>query len=207
MVKEIRVYVEGGGPPGNTDVHIRLRRGFKSFVQKDASLGDQVKSKISFISCGGRGDAFNDFQRARRSNPDCIIILLVDSECPVEHSNPWLHLEKYDRWDISGLEDVQCQLMVQNMEAWIAADVKALETFYGTTNFKSEYFSLIKSVEALSKRTLDVNLRAATRRTDKGKYHKTRHAPDIIALLDPSVVRNKASYCNRFFKTLADIAL
>ena len=45
-------------------------------------------------------------------------------------------------------------------------------------------------------------LDAATSATQKRKYHKTRHAPEILADLDSRKVRAAAPACDRFFLAL-----
>ncbi|MEH1902867.1 MAG: DUF4276 family protein [Nostoc sp.] len=52
---------------------------------------------------------------------------------------------------------------------------------------------------------MKVWLEAATRRTDKRKYHKTNHASKLLELLDVAKVRQASPYCDRLFTTLTGI--
>ena len=38
--------------------------------------------------------------------------------------------------------------------------------------------------------------------TQKGKYHKTMHAPDLLARIDAAKVRAAAPACDRLFNVL-----
>jgi hypothetical protein len=46
------------------------------------------------------------------------------------------------------------------------------------------------------------SLKQATRQTQKGRYHKTQHAPRILESLDPTKVRRAAPNCDRLFREL-----
>jgi hypothetical protein len=85
--------------------------------------------------------------------------------------------------------------MVQVMEAWFLADVSALRAFYGDRlqvgwNPKVEE---IPKDDAL-----------ATLKRFGGEYHKTKHAPKLLAVIDPTTVRNAAPNCERMFRALLD---
>ena len=132
------------------------------------------------------------------SYPDAFNVLLVDSESPVSESHtPWEHLRsrKEDQpWilDSLGIDDACCHLMVQTMEAWFIADIDALKQFYNG-ELKADYLykrlENYQSLEKVSKYNLTKWLTSATNKTSKGKYHKTRHAPKLLELLDVDKVR------------------
>jgi len=44
----------------------------------------------------------------------------------------------------------------------------------------------------------------ATQNTQKGEYHKVRHGPKILALVDVAKVRGKAKHCERMFTVLTN---
>ena len=128
MVKEINVYVEGGGDDNKTWTPVR--KGFSAFLKDLRELAGRKKIVFKIIPCGPRGTAKNDFFTALESNPDAFNILLVDSERPVE-KEPWKHLRDQDRWELKEIHNDRCHLMVQIMESWLIADIKALKNYYG----------------------------------------------------------------------------
>lgn len=115
-----------------------------------------------------------------------------------ENIGPWAHLN----CDSLGLDDSHCHLMAQAMEAWLIADTEALKEVYGK-GFNEN--SLPKNpVEQITVKDLIDSLKKATASTTKGKYHKTKHALEILKKLDVDKVRQAAPYCDRLFKTLAE---
>ena len=92
--------------------------------------------------------------------------------------------------------------MVQMMEAWLVADVAALERFYGQ-GFRLNAIPARADVESIDKADLEDALRNATRHTQKGSYHKIRHGAKLLEFLDAATVRSKAPHCDRLFAVLA----
>lgn len=130
-------------------------------------------------------------------------MLLVDAEVPVKSSNPWHHLRRDsgDGWKNPGAQTNQCHLMVQIMEAWLIADRETLASFYGQ-DFQASALPHATDVENVPKGTLIDALERATRKTRKGKYHKTNHGPAILAAAHPDEVARRAPHCQRFFDAL-----
>ncbi len=200
MVNEVCIYVEGGGD--YKDGRALLREGLSRFLRELIELARQRRVRWSIIPCGARHDAFDNFQRALRAHPNSFNVLLVDSEAPV-YAEPWQHLQEHDRWQRPvEVENDQCHLMVQTMEAWLVADRAALERFYGQ-GFNSNALPRNRHVEQIDKATLSESLTHATRQTSAGAYHKIRHGARLIGLIDPSVVRAVAPFCERLFTTLS----
>ena len=201
MTLEIRIYVEGGGDGAATKGAVR--QGFGAFLKplRDSARRSRIGWRI--IACGSRNSAFEDFSTALRTHPDAFNVLLVDSEDPVT-APPWTHLRQRDRWETPDLPDAHCHLMVQTMEAWLLADRDALVRFYGL-QFSAGRLPGHSDVEQVDKRALLGALKAATRNTGKGEYHKIRHGPKLLANLDPSKVRDAARNCDRLFSTLTDL--
>ncbi len=198
-MSEVRIYVEGGG--NHADGKARLREGFSGFLRELVVLARQRRIRWSIIACGSRNDAFDDFQRAIQTHPNAFNVLLVDSEAPVQTA-PWQHLLARDRWQCpGGIEDDQCHLMVQTMEAWLVADRAALARFYGQ-GFNPNLLPRNQQVEQIDKETLSNALARATRQTPAGAYHKIRHGARLIGQLDPATVRAAAPSCERLFATL-----
>jgi hypothetical protein len=154
------------------------------------------------VACGSRQSAFDDFEIALRQHPDAFNVLLVDAEGPVTRS-PWDHLQDRDHWSIQGIPGDHCHLMVQVMEAWIVADIETLRRFYGQ-GFNANPIPGQEDVESIAKADLERALIQATRNTQKGEYHKIRHGPKILALVDVNKIRNRAQHCDRMFTTLSN---
>ena len=200
MVEEIRIYVEGGGDGKNTKTPVR--KGFSGFFNDLISEARKKHINWSIIACGPRNTAYTDFIRALNSHPDAFNVLLVDSESPVT-SVPWEHLKNQDRWDLHDSHNEQCHLMVQMMESWLIADIEALKKFYGH-DFNENKIPDNKNVEDISKATIKVSLRAATSKTQKGRYHKINHGPKILELVDTQKVKKAAPHCKRMFTLLSE---
>jgi len=200
VVSEIRIYVEGGGDQRSGKAAIQ--EGFSKFLSslKDMARGRHIRWHV--IACGSRQSAFHDFEIASRQHADAFNVLLVDAEGQITGS-PWDHLQDRDHWSIQGIPDDHCHLMVQVMEAWIIADIETLRKFYGQ-RFNSNSIPRRKDVELIAKGEVQRALIQATQNTQKGEYHKVRHGPRILALVDVSKVRNRARHCDRMFTTLSN---
>jgi hypothetical protein len=200
-VKEIRIYVEGGG---DANSKARLRIAFGRFL---APLHDAAREKRigwRVIACGSRSDTFTSFRIDLPRYRDALMLLLVDAEGPLT-GTPSEHVTQKDgaARDLAGVPDEQIHLMVEAMEAWIAADSPALSRYYGQ-GFQTSALPRHKNIEKVSKQDLFAALDAATRGTQKGRYHKIHHAPELIERLAPLTVRKRAPHCDRLFTTLED---
>jgi len=203
MVKEVRIYIEGGGDGKNTKQ--LLRQGFSSFFKELVQVAQSKKIKWQIILCGSRNHAFRDFKNALADHPNAFVILLVDSEAPVVKQSPWEHLKSRDNWDSPGVDDTHCYLMVQAMEAWLIADIDSLKRFYGQ-GFKENAIPKNRNVEKIEKHLLEPSLKAATRDTkSKGEYQKIQHASKLLEMLDVGKVRKASSECDRIFTTLTEL--
>jgi hypothetical protein len=200
VVSAIRIYVEGGGDSGDTKAI--FRRGFGEFLRDLRTLARQHKIEWAIVPCGGRHQTFDNFQIAIRTHRDAFNVLLVDAEGPVTDP-PWEHLHKRDRWRRpEGITDDQCHLMVQSMEAWIAADIEALQQYYGQ-NFNPNPIPRNPDIEGVDRQRIADALAEATRQTRKGRYHKINHAAELLERLNVARVRASAPHCDRLFTTLA----
>ncbi len=181
LVTSTRIYVEGGGDSrANLS---KCRKGFSKFFEKVVPPG----RKPRIIACGGRQNTYQKFTLAYEKY-DANVILLVDSEGPV--SEPvWDHLKRRDSWGSSGFSDESAQLMVQSMETWFLADKEALAEFYGQ-GFALNSLPPRENIEEIPKEDVAKGLDKASRNASKGLYHKTRHAFDILASIDPEKLDN-----------------
>jgi hypothetical protein len=200
MVEAIRIYCEGGGP-GNSTKDL-LRKGMNEFLRELKNIARSKRIRWDLIACGSRQDAYEDFVRALRTFPGAFNVLLVDSDLPV-NPPPWRHLKQNNSWELDEEHDLQCHLMAQAMEAWLIADVEALKTYYGR-DFNANTIPTNANVEQIDKNQLTRALNDATRRTQKGKYDKIKHASEILQKLDVTKVRRAAPHCDHLFKTLAE---
>ncbi|MEG5038854.1 MULTISPECIES: DUF4276 family protein [unclassified Microcoleus] len=205
MVKEVRIYIEGGGEGKNTKQ--LLRGGFSFFFKELVDVARSNKIKWNITVCGSRNNAFRDFKNALADHPNAFIILLVDSEAPVKlKQRPWEHLKSRDNWDSpAGVDETHCYLMVQAMEAWLMADIDTLKRFYGQ-GFKENVIPKNINVETIEKDSLERSLKAASRDTkSKGEYQKIQHASKLLEMLNVDKVRKASSECDRIFTTLTEL--
>lgn len=198
-MREIRIYVEGGG---GKDSKARMREAFSRFLSEPRAQAQQKRTPLRVILCGSRDDTFKAFRSAVRDHPEDRVFLLVDAEQAVTGS-PREHLEARDPWDLSFAEDAQCHLMAQVMESWFLADPAALDRFYGH-QFGSKQIPARKNVEEVPKTEVESALKSATSKTQKGEYHKIRHGAPILESLDPRRVRDRAPHCKLLFEALEE---
>lgn len=198
MVREILIYVEGGGD--RSDSKAAIREGFNNFLRPLRDLARANGLRWSLTACGGRNAAFDAFRRAAEDHPDSFLVLLVDSEAPVA-VEPRKHLRDRDGWNLAELSPENCHLMVQTVEAWLIADPETLARFYGQ-RFLHGALPRRRDVEAIAKDDLVRALDRATARTQKGRYHKISHCADLLGLLDRNRVRARARHCDLLFTTL-----
>lgn len=199
MVKEVRIYIEGGGD--GKDSKAKLRQGFSLFLKEICATARSKKIGWNIILCGSRNTAFRDFKNALEDHPNAFNILLVDAEAPYKTTSPWQHLKNRDNWSSLDADDNCCHLMIQTMEAWLIADITALENYYGQ-GFNTNAIPKNSNVEEIDKETIEVALKIATKNTGKGEYHKINHAAKLLELLNVEKVCRSAPYCDRFFATL-----
>lgn len=194
MVAEIRIYVEG---------HHRLDSGFKAFLGEIRQAARQRAVRCEPIMCGAT--PVRDFMKALRTHPDALNVLLIDSDRSFDN-NLFEQLRQRDDWQPPpGAEpgDDRVFWMVQLMESWFLADRDALRIYYGQ-GFHTNALPGNPQVENVPKADVLAALKAATRGTTKGEYHKTAHAPQLLARLDPVRVKTAAPNCRRLFETLLE---
>ena len=191
----IRIYVEGGFE-GSTKTN--CRKAFSTFLAKVVRPGS-----FKVIASGSRAQAFQDFCSALRQHPADYKVLLVDSETAVT-TRSWQHLRERegDNWPRPhGADDDQVHLMVQVMEAWFLADPDALSTYY-KQGFLRNSLPRRKNIEMIDKKTVFESLSHASKDTQKGSYHKTRHGFELLELIDPGLVQAASSHAADLFAVL-----
>jgi hypothetical protein len=188
MVSKVRIHFEGDPA---------LREGFSEFFKE---LGATLGLAPKFIA--GKADPCGVFLLALETHPGALNILLIDSERP----------------DDGKLFETICQpkgidarsrdhvfWMVQCMEAWFLADAEALRQYYGK-DFRENAVRLNPEVEEIPKKDVFEALRTATKDTSKGRYHKTKHAPFLLKLIDPALVKQASAHCRRMFDRVPQLA-
>ena len=130
-------------------------------------------------------------------------LLLVDSETAV-NANPWEHLSdrESDNWNRpAGASEDQAHLMVQVMESWFLADKNALADFYGQ-GFLRKALPQQPNIEEIARQDVLKKLRHASKPTQKGEYHKTRHGFELLELIEPGLVRAASHHADSLFLVL-----
>jgi hypothetical protein len=202
-MRGIAIYMEGGGD--SRDAKVALRQGMDDFLRplKDSARVKSLHWKL--VCCGGRDQAYSAFLNAHRIGEFEIVVLLVDAELEVIFA-PCVHLKNRDNWDFTGIDDGAVHLMTQTMETWIVADPNTLAAYYGQ-RFNRNALPRAQNLETVGKQQIASSLEQATRLTQKGAYHKIRHASDLLKLIGQRDVRIRCPSCERFFAELAgDIA-
>jgi hypothetical protein len=200
-MSSIAIYMEGGG--SGKDSKGALRAGMETFLSplKDAARAKEWRWRL--VCCGGRNATFDGFRNALRNGDDAIVALLVDAEGAVK-GPVRAHLQSTDRWDLKSVSDDAVHLMVQTMEAWIVADPDALAAYY-EQKFRRSALPLSQDLEAVAKDDVANALAEATRDTQKGRYHKIRHASDLLMRIDREKVQKRCRHCARLFERLLEL--
>ena len=197
-VSQISIYMEGGGR--GRDTKAALRVGMDGFLQKLKDAARNKSWRWKLVCCGSRTQAFRAYRNAQISSDASIVILLVDSEGPVQN-RVHVHLNQRDSLNLTEDEEGHIHMMVQTMETWIVADAGALARYY-QKGFNSNALPRNRDLESVPKTEIARSLQRATERTTKGEYHKIRHASDLLQLVDAKVVQKRCSYCKRLFDLL-----
>ena len=187
----LTIYFEGGGD--TAEQKAQLRRGMDAFLTMLKNRARVRKWYWKLVPCGGRQATFDAFTNARlKAARSEIIILLVNSEALVTAASCAEHLRQRDGdgWDLSGVEADRVHMMAQAMEAWIVADPDALATYYGQ-GFRRDVLPQRKNLEEEPKSDCAEKLAVATRGSQKGTYHKIRHASDLLARISTEKVRDR----------------
>ena len=191
MATAVRIYFEGDP---------KLRSGFRSLFTDLQS----ASRRITPVPC--KANAIADFMDGIKNYPDAVNILLIDSEGPYT-PNLLQEVRQHDHWDTAlgrQVPDNRLHFMVPVMESWFLADRATLRNYYGP-GLAENRLPANQQVEQILKDDVINGLVAATRDTGKGRYHKTRHAPALLAALNPAQVRAAAPACANLFAALEQL--
>jgi hypothetical protein len=78
-----------------------------------------------------------------------------------------------------------------------------LAEFYGQ-NFNTNALPKNANIEKIPKFDVESGLANATKNTQKGEYHKTKHGPKLLQLIDPQKIREAAPHCEKLFATILE---
>ena len=194
--------MEGGGPGAGGKAAIR--RGMDRFLSSAKDAARTAGIGWDLVPCGPRSETYKRFRAVLNQTRESVAnILLVDAETEVT-TGARVHLKNQENWDLSHADDKAVHLMVQVMETWIVADPKALADYYGR-GFNAGSMPNRHDLEQEPKKQVEDALRNATRRTQKGTYHKIKHASELLGRIDPARVRARCPYCKRLFADLERI--
>ncbi len=203
MVKDIAIYIEGGGDTAQT--LDPFRRGMSAFLNSVVKLVRERRIRWRLIPCGGRKQAYDAFIDALNNEPGVFNVLMVDSEDPVAITvSPWEHLKNRvgDKWEKpAGADDTRCQMMVACMEAWFLADPAGLKRHYGG-KFNEKALPPASQAETRTKDAINDALKKATRPTPAKEYQKIRDGAKLLEKVDPTKVREHCKWCDRLFQAL-----
>lgn len=223
----VNVYVEGGIINGNVDATTSnnseaLREELNRFMQRALNRND-----ISIVvkKCSGYKEAAKQFVNAT-DGEDCY--LYVDLDRKPELRNEWFKNLSANGIEMSQDKADHVSFWIQEMEAWFLKQPEAIELWATDESLKrkpgqnqplSEHPSIKnKDVEHLQQKAsylMSVILRQVFAPQEKGrksasgkvrdlKYGKLRHAPGIIAHLNPAdlIPKDKElkSFCEKVQK-------
>ncbi len=141
------------------------------------------------------GDPVGKYFIALRKHPDAFNILLLDAEQPLDGTGQ-------RQQQLAEFQNEQIFWMAELMEAWFLADRQTLKEYCDDEHFHESSLPRNREVERIPKRDVIAGLKNATRNTRKGSYHKTKHAPKILEMIDPRKVATSALQCRRLFEVL-----
>jgi hypothetical protein len=201
-VTKIDLYVEGGGD--NAGPREQLRQAIGRLLER--GLADRsVRRRPKVVVCGSVQKTLQRFEEAISNTTDAVCAVLVDADGPVPQGRlPAAHLLQKHGWAKPNRSaDEQIHLMVQTMEAWIVADIEALQAYYGD-GFRPNSLSNRENVEEIPKSQLERGLKQATRSTKKGSYEKIRHARQLLPRLNAAKIAARAQRFKQLLEFLSD---
>lgn len=226
----VNVYVEGGIINDNVDATTinnseALREELNRFMQRAMNRND-----ISIVvkKCSGYKEAAKQFINATNGSEN---YLYVDLDRKPELRDEWFISLADDGIEMSQDRTEHVSFWIQEMEAWFLKQPEAIELWAEDENFMrkpghnsplSEHPSIKdKDIEHLQQKAsylMGVILRQVFTPQDKGrksasgkvrdlKYGKLRHAPGIIAHLNPTSLILKDSELKAFCEKVQEVKM
>ncbi len=179
------LFVEGEPKSPNGD----LRQGLAKLLEQ--KLKDN-KPKIIFG--GGKTQTIKKFKTNKLDAQQCL--LLIDLDSPEENI-------KADLIDCDLLEySENVFYMVQEMDSWFLSQPDVLDKFYGKDNNGKLISQKLPKKKAIEIEHPDEKLQELTKNTKRGKYHKIKHAVELLKLLDSTKLENDFSEFKRLIEKL-----
>jgi len=191
------IYIEGGGD--SKELHVRCREAFRRLLDRCGFTGRMPR----LVACGGRAATFDDFTTAHhQAVQGDYVAMLVDSEDPVaDIDQTWVHLKQRDNWSKpAGVNDEQVLLMATCTETWIVADRQTLREHYGQCLQEAALPPLV-DLESRHRGAVQDALVQATRNC-KNPYAKGKRCFEVVAKLDPDVLKSLLPSFKRFHRVL-----
>lgn len=170
--KRTLLFVEGEPNSPNGD----LRMGMEHLLSK------KLKGKMPKIiigagySQGGKSQTINKFKTNKIDSKQTLV--LVDLDGP--ESERVTDLESQNLLDRK--DDVF--YMVQEMESWFLSQPEMLNKYYGIDNNKKNISDKLPKKPPSEIANPDKVLKKITKNTQKGEYHKIKHAVELLKRLD-----------------------
>ena len=185
---KVMIYIEG---------HSDLRKGFKIFF--DSYFKKETSIKV--FMCKGR--PIKEFCRAMPQNNTDFKVLLMDADIltPPDYIQSVKDRSEFKACPEKDIADEQLHFMVQCMESWFIADKAKLVDYYGQ-GFRMNRLPRRSNVEEIPKEDVDNSIKGAVVDTNKRIYQKVRHATEILQIIEPQKVCERAPHCKRLFETL-----
>ncbi len=202
-MKEIKLYVEGGGKGSQKVATIKIQQGFDAFFKELKEKARENKVSFKVIPSSNTQSTYNEFMLSVESSPQSFNVLLVDSDETVNEEPRAFLQKKFKKWKLQNIKDEQCHLMIQIMESWFYADKDKLAEFYGK-DFNLKALAKNVNIEEIIKAAVESGLANATKNTQKGKYHKIQHGAKILEIINPNKVRESAPNCERLFRMIRE---
>jgi len=205
LKRTVQVFIEGGGD-GNSRQHSNFRQGWSKFLSELRTIAQSNGyDALKIIRGGGRGRAFKSFKNHRKSLPNDLCVLLVDSEtlAPIT-TNVWdiVKNRKGDGWEKPNwANEKHLYLMAHMVETWLLTDQEALQAFF-RNGFNA---NPLPTTDLENRPTQDINraLQAATKNAQRGAYrHGQSH--EIIELVRPERVKT-LPHGNRLFEKMEEL--
>jgi hypothetical protein len=199
ILRKVWLNVEGGN---DKYLDMSLKNSMRSFLREldEALRGIGWSLKIDMKH--SRDEAFKAFLHPLQPDPTAYRVLLVDAEAPIApNHDAKQHLRSRDGWDTAAHDAAQFYLMVQMMESWFLADLDALEDYFGH-GYRPNAIPKRNDIEAIPKDDVESHIDSATIASARRKYHKGRHSADLLAKINPQLVRQKSPHCERLFTEL-----
>ena len=202
-MSDSRIFVEGGGGGKDSkELQSRCREAFHKLLENAGFKGRIPR----IVACGGRRDAFDRFETAMNTGKYDLVLLIVDSEDPVDDAEqPWKHLKarQADGWEKpASATDDQVFLMTTCMETWCVADRTVLKEHYGS-RLQGSALPPLTQLEYRDRHGVQDALRHATRGCIN-KYEKNERSFALLAEVNPATLQTHLPAFARMIRILKE---